>query len=212
MITNFILSFYRKSIKKPTSPPSKSSNLNAVCKICDKRFIHIASLRLHLIQHGLEDTFDDIDLRNKLYLFDPADMDVEKMQLSTDEELIVYIKAKINESDNERLYQIVTRSGQELMLSDTESEDDETDQDESVKKFYNCSKCVKIFKKSKDTMNHFNEDHQADLQDVPDKCATCNANFPNTVLLFKHLKSQCESKTKKFRCGVCNIKFMWIDR
>lgn len=128
-------------------------------------------------------------------------------------------------NEYEKLYQISTKDGHELFLSDSESEDEidsiptddrieltlSHDHDALQKKFYSCSLCSKIFNRSRESFIHLNDEHAYELENCVDKCLTCNKCFPNSYCLHKHLKSQCENKTKKLNCSVCSKKFMWLD-
>lgn len=182
--------------------------------------MRIVTLRNHLNQHLLTNTFDDVEIKNKIFLFNPLEVDLEK---STNEELHIYLKNKLSENDCDKFYQILTRDGHEMMLSDSESEDESdspgpTDDrielsldTDMTKKLYHCTKCTKTFKRSKESMHHMMLEHLLELPDFIDKCATCSKSFPNTGTLHKHLKSQCENKSKKLACNTCSKKFMWLD-
>lgn len=200
---------------------SRGTHLSAICKICDKKFQRICTLRTHLNQHLMSNTFDDADIKNKIFLFNPLEVDLEK---ADQDELHNYIKEKLSQNECEKFYQIMTRDGHEMLLSDSETEDEnETgppddrieltlDQNEIPKKFYNCTKCPeRMFKRSKETLHHMMLDHLHDAHEFIDRCASCNQTFPNAYTLHKHLKSQCESKAKKLACNTCGRKFMWLD-
>lgn len=198
----------------------RSTHLNAICKICDKKFQRIATLRTHLNQHLNSTSFDDIEIKNKIFLFNPLEVDLEK---SSSQQLHQYLRNKMNENEYEKFYQILTRDGHELLLSDSETEDESEadapddrieltlDQSSIVKKFYNCTQCSNLFKRSRESMNHMMTDHIHELENFVDKCITCSKSFPNAYTLHKHLKTQCENKSKKLNCNVCNKKFMWLD-
>lgn len=171
-------------------------------------------------------SFDDCDIKNKIFLFNPLEVDLEK---ASNEDLHTYVKSKMSENECEKFYQVVTRDGHELLLSDSETEDEnevcnpeddrielsasiEHDQAGSSKeKMYTCSRCIKTFKRSKESVRHMMSDHIHELVNFVDKCSTCNKSFPNNYTLQKHLKSQCENKSKKLACNTCNKKFMWLD-
>lgn len=203
--------------------PTKKSNYHAcLCKICDMKFYTIATLRSHLEQHIELADIDESEIRNKVFLFNPQDIDLEK---STDEELFQYLRNRISMNEYDKFYQITTLQGRELTLSDSESEDenDENTNEERIElnfndgstqpteKFYPCSFCHNIFKRSRDSVKHFRAEHSNVLQNCNEKCNSCNKCFPNIYTLQKHLKSQCENRSKKLNCNVCNKKFMWLD-
>lgn len=199
---------------------TRLSHLAAVCKICDKKFQRIATLSSHLNQHLMSTSFDDVEIKNKIFLFNPLEIDLEK---TSNPDLHQYLRNKMNENEYEKFYQILTRDGHELLLSDSETEDENEagppddrielglDQDSTPKNLYNCTLCPKMFKRSRDSMNHLMLEHIHEIQNCIDKCITCNKSFPNTYTLHKHLKSQCENKAKKLNCNICSKKFMWLD-
>lgn len=198
-------------------PQPPTSGFLVICKICDKSFQNISNLRYHLSQHVLSIEFDEVELKNKFFLFNPMEIDLEK---TSNEELHLLVKERINENDSEKFYQILTKDGTELTLSDSDSEEEtcedemtlqEQESREQNKRFYNCTRCVKIFHRSREANRHITEDHQMDQHEFMDKCIHCQKVFPNTLLLSKHLLGQCENKTKKFVCNVCSEKFMWVD-
>ncbi|KAL7010768.1 hypothetical protein ACKWTF_016866 [Chironomus riparius] len=211
----------QESDKIPKSQKPRPNYMNAICKICDKKFQKITALRTHVNQHLLSTSFDDTDIRNKIFLFNPLEIDLEK---SSNQDLHLYVKNKLNENECEKFYQIVTRDGHELLLSDSETEDENEmchpdDRIElsiehapiSTKIPYTCSRCIKTFARSKDSMTHMMTEHLHELNEFIDRCNTCSKVYPNNYMLQKHLKSQCENKTKKLSCSTCNKKFMWLD-
>lgn len=202
-----------------TLPRPRPTSLIAMCKVCDKKFQRIATLRAHLQQHLMTTAFDEIDIKNKIFLFNPLEVDLEK---ASNPELHQYLRNKLNENECDKFYQIVTRDGYEMLLSDSETEDESEDgptddrielglEEDTSKNIYTCSQCPKTFKRSRDSQTHMVLEHFHDLPNFVDKCITCNKSFPNTYTLHKHLKSQCENKTKKLTCNVCSKKFMWLD-
>jgi KRAB domain-containing zinc finger protein len=223
---NHVKDEHDEEISEETEKPQKnqqrprSSHITALCKICDKKFQRIASLRNHLNQHLMTTSFDDVDIKNKIFLFNPLDIDLEK---AANQELHQYLRNKMSENDCDKFYQIYSRDGHELLLSDSESEDENDisppddrielalEPDMIPKKFYNCSLCPKTFKRSRESVHHMITEHIHELDNFVDKCVTCNKSFPNVFTLHKHLKSQCENKSKKLNCNVCNKKFMWLD-
>lgn len=211
-----------EDMEKPlkSQRPLRTAHLTAICKICDKKFQRIATLRTHLNQHLMSTAFDDVDVKNKIFLFNPLDIDLEK---SSSAELHGYLRNRLAENDCDKFYQIISRDGHEMLLSDSESEDENEpgppddrielalDREAMPKKFYTCTLCPKTFKRSKESVGHMMLEHLHELPSFVDKCITCSKSFPNTYTLHKHLKSQCENKSKKLNCNVCNKKFMWLD-
>lgn len=207
------------SEKLPKIQKTRPNSLNAACKICDKKFQRISSLRTHLNQHLMTSSFDDVDIKNKIFLFNPLELDLEK---ASNQDLHMYVKNKLNQNEYEKFYQIMTREGNELLLSDSESEDESEicpddrieltlEPEHIAEKIYTCSRCTSTFKRSKDSVNHMMNDHIHELEEFIDKCMYCNKSFPNNYTLQKHLKAQCENKAKKLSCNTCNMKFMWLD-
>lgn len=198
----------------------RSTHIIATCKICEKKFQRISTLRNHLNQHLISTEFDNVDIKNKIFLFNPLEIDLEK---TSNQDLHQYLRNKLNESDCDKFYQILTRDGHEMLLSDSESEDEseagptddrielQLEQEAIPKKFYSCSLCLKTFKRSRESVNHMMLEHIHELESFIDKCISCNKSFPNVYTLQKHLKAQCENKSKKLNCNVCNKKFMWLD-
>lgn len=210
-----------ESDKVPKIQKSRPNYLNATCKICDKKFQRISTLRAHLNQHLMSSSFDDADIKNKIFLFNPLEINLEK---ASNQDLHLYVKNKLNETECEKFYQIMTRDGNELLLSDSETEDESEmcqhpddrieltlEQEAISDKNFTCSRCTSTFKRSKDSLNHMMIDHIHELEEFLDKCMYCNKSFPNSYTLQKHLKSQCENKAKKLSCNTCNVKFMWLD-
>lgn len=190
---------------------TKSNGLIAMCKVCDRTYRRIGTLRSHLNQHLMTTTFDEVDIKTKLFLFNPMEISLDT---STNQDLHQYLKRKIHENECESFYQIVTPDGYEMQLSDSEPEDDcEAGQsnEQDTKNFYTCSRCPKTFKRSRDSQTHMVVDHFQELQSFVDKCMTCHKSFPNPYTLHKHLKTQCANKTKKLSCSVCSKKFMWLN-
>lgn len=210
-----------ESEKLPKISKTRPNYLNANCKICDKKFQRISTLRVHLNQHLVTSAYDDADIKNKIYLFNPLEIDLEK---ATNQDLHAYVKNKLNENECEKFYQIMTREGNELLLSDSETEDENEisqhpddrielalEQESNTNNIFTCSRCTSTFKRSKESLAHMLTDHIHELDEFLDKCHHCSKSFPNIYTLQKHLKSQCENKAKKLTCTSCNLKFMWLD-
>lgn len=197
--------------QKTDRTATKSTGLIAMCKVCDRTYRRIGTLRAHLNQHLMTTTFDEVDIKTKLFLFNPLEISLDT---STNQDLHQYLKRKIHENECENFYQIVTPDGYEMQLSDSEPEDDSEagqSNDQDTKNFYTCSRCPKTFKRSRDSQTHMVVDHFQELQSFVDKCMTCHKSFPNPYTLHKHLKTQCANKTKKLSCSVCSKKFMWLN-
>lgn len=198
----------------------RSFHMTANCKICDKKFQRISTLRLHLNQHLTSTAFDDVEIKNKIFLFNPLEVDLEK---ASNQELHQYLRNKLNENECDKFYQIMSREGHEMLLSDSETEDEgevnptddrielALEQVQIHQNMYGCSLCQNTFRRSRESEVHMMAEHIHELQSFIDKCISCNKSFPNAYTLHKHLKSQCENKSKKLNCNICSKKFMWLD-
>lgn len=168
-----------------------------LCKICDNTFANIDELRIHLTGHIDPETLKDIDFTSKPYLFDSDELkDVHEVVL------IDYLREKFKYGNFEHFYQILSREGDELDLSDSDSETEPTRE-------YSCSKCNATFSKSKEILEHVEIHH--DLIIFSNTCEICKKQFPCKLLLERHLKKQCENKTKRFSCASCPLKFFWPE-
>ncbi|XP_053690975.1 zinc finger protein 595-like [Sabethes cyaneus] len=110
--------------------------------------------------------------------------------------------------DVTRFYQIVEPNGEELALSDSDSEPEEGDSpiEGLVRREHKCNVCQASFGRMKMIMEHVVNQHR------PEElmsCSHCQRGFPNNDLLVRHLKYQCENQNKKIFCPLCNERFMW---
>ncbi len=202
--------------KQPKIQKTRQTNFAVICKICDKKFQRISSLRTHLNEHLMSSAFDEVDIKNKIFLLNPLEIDLEK---SSNQDLHLYVKNKLNQNECEKFYQIMTREGNEGSLSDSSDDENELCPDDRIEltlekvseKIYDCTRCASTFKRSRDSISHMMNDHIHELEEFIDKCLHCSKSFPNHYTLQKHLKSQCENKSKKLNCSTCGMKFMWLD-
>lgn len=169
-----------------------------LCKICDKTLANIDKLRVHLTYHTAPGTLKDIDFSSKPYLFD-----FDEIRNVNDVVLIDYLIEKLKHGSFQNFYQILSREGQELDLSDSDSDT------EYATRKYSCSKCHATFNKSKEILEHVEIHH--DLVIFPNKCDFCKKQFPCKLLLERHLRKQCENKDKRFLCSLCPQRFFWSD-
>lgn len=148
----------------------------------------------------------EIDFTDKFELFDGS---IDAMNQANDS-LIQFIHEQLRNGENQRFYQILNINSWELNLSDSETESESemfANQNQNSIQGYQCSKCDQSFDRSWKILTHMKHDHPKDEFD--DKCSYCNRMYPNSMLLAKHLRAQCENTLKTFSCHVCGIKFMW---
>lgn len=149
----------------------------------------------------------EINFTEKLDLFDGLDFDATTQ---TNESLIQFVHDQLRNGENKRFYQIINNNSWELNLSDSETESESEMLDGSQSKLnveYQCSKCSQSFDRSWKIFAHMKDDHPND--EFEDKCSHCHRIYPNSVLLTKHLKAQCENTLKTHSCNLCGVKFMW---
>ncbi|XP_055612697.1 zinc finger protein ZFP2-like, partial [Uranotaenia lowii] len=172
--------------------------LEASCKICDTTYSRIIDLKNHLLVHGDTKCFPNIDLEHKSYLFENLQVvDCYKEHLSQ----------KVREGEVARFYQIVRTDGEELTLSDSDSEVEVGASIEGLnRRKHECGFCSKTFSRLKMIMKHATDSHSSD--DLKE-CTYCNKRFPNNKLLERHLKRQCENCDKRVVCNICNERFQW---
>ncbi|KAL1404550.1 hypothetical protein pipiens_018827, partial [Culex pipiens pipiens] len=168
--------------------------MEAICRICDATFERIAELRRHLRTHEDVKSFENVNIANKPYLFE------EGYVL---ENYLEYLVQQVCKGNLLRFYQIVEPDGEELELSDSDSEGED---EEVVRREHGCGLCQQSFPRIKLLREHAKSCHR------PEEligCKHCARGFPNTTLFMRHLRQQCENTTKKFHCTFCNEKFMW---
>ncbi|XP_065088678.1 zinc finger protein 271-like isoform X2 [Ochlerotatus camptorhynchus] len=177
----------------------EQGKMEAICRICDSSFDRIAQLRSHLRSHVDPESFADANIHTKPYLFE------EGYVL---ENYLDYLVQQVCKWDVLRFYQIVEPDGEELELSDSDSEPEEANQpvEGIVRREHVCALCSESFPRIKTIMDHARDQHRP--EDLIG-CRHCSRGFPSTELLVRHLKQQCENHHKKFFCTFCNEKFMW---
>lgn len=169
---------------------------SVLCKICDKTFTNIDELKVHLTCHTLPETLKNIDFSSKSYLFD-----FDEIKGVNEVVLVDYLVEKLKYGSFHNFYQILSREGQELDLSDSDTDT------EYPTREYRCSKCHATFNKSKEILKHVEIHH--DLVVFPNKCDSCKKQFPCKLLLERHLRKQCENKVKQHLCSSCPQRFFW---
>ncbi|XP_037040901.1 zinc finger protein 84-like isoform X2 [Bradysia coprophila] len=178
------------------------------CKLCDKSFSKISALHEHMDQHVNNiQTLADINFTEKLDLFDGLQFEATNQE---NDFLIRFVHDQLSNGHNGRFYQIVNSHAWELNLSDSETESESEMYNGMGKRFrmqHQCSKCDQIFDRSWKIFAHMKADHAND--EFADKCTHCLRIYPNSVLLTKHLKRQCENPFKAFNCNLCGVRFMW---
>ncbi|XP_055711594.1 zinc finger protein 271-like isoform X2 [Phlebotomus papatasi] len=177
----------------------------ALCRICDVTFNKISLLRNHLDKHKCLDSFEDINLTTKCYLFDNTKI---MPDMETNESLVNYVMNEICTGNSTRFYQITNSNGHEFELSDSDTAESDT---EGIidfnRKHYQCSACQQVFDRLYKILAHMKLDHIE--SDFTAKCLQCSKVFPNDDLLAKHSRLQCLNKEKMYFCRICKIKFMW---
>ncbi|XP_058825039.1 zinc finger protein 271-like [Topomyia yanbarensis] len=173
--------------------------MEAICRICDITFDRIAELRNHLKIHADPKSYASVNIQTKPYLFE------EGYVL---ENYLDYLVQQVCKWDVLRFYQIVQPDGEELELSDSDSEpgEDATPVEGIVRRNHLCALCNQNFPRISSIMEHAREQHP--VEELLG-CRHCAKGFPNSALLVRHLKQQCENHQKKFFCTFCNEKFMW---
>ncbi|XP_031621230.1 zinc finger protein 420-like [Contarinia nasturtii] len=115
------------------------------------------------------------------------------------------MQSKFEEISN--VYRINNDCGWELSLTDSETEN-EDEQIDGVQNMHKCEKCQKTFDRVYKIVCHMKIDHAVhEFQDI--KCMHCMQCFPNTALLSKHKRQQCENEHKHIICNMCNSRFFW---
>lgn len=149
----------------------------------------------------------EINFTEKLDLFEGLNIDAMNQSNDT---LIQFVYDQLRIGDNKRFYVIVNSNSWELDLSDseTESESEMCSQSKVTPNIgHQCKNCNQTFDRSWKIFAHMKDDHPND--EFVDKCSHCLRIYPNSALLTKHLKDQCENALKSFSCGLCGVKFMW---
>ncbi|XP_058825040.1 zinc finger protein 502-like [Topomyia yanbarensis] len=171
----------------------------AICRLCDTTFDRIAELRNHLRMHIDPTSFTTVNIQTKPYLFE------EGRVVDNYLENIIH---RVYNWDVSRFYQIVEPDGEELGLSDSDSEQEEGEPaiEGIIRREHSCEVCQKSFTRIKMIMEHAVDQHKPEELLA---CPHCTTGFPNRALLMRHLKHQCENHEKKIYCPFCNERFMW---
>ncbi|XP_059621870.1 zinc finger protein 271-like isoform X2 [Phlebotomus argentipes] len=176
----------------------------ALCRICDVTFSKISHLRNHLNKHKSLDSFEDVNLTTKCYLFDNTKI---MPDMETNESLINYVMNEICTGNATRFYQITNSNGHEFELSDSDTDESDAACQPDDQRQHQCSACQQVFDRLYKILTHMKLDHIE--SDFTAKCLQCSRVFPNDALLAKHSRLQCLNKEKMYFCRICKIKFMW---
>lgn len=154
-------------------------------------------------------SLSEINFTEKLDLFEGLNIDAINQANDT---LMQFVHDQLRSGNNQRFYLIVNSNSWELDLSDSETESESEMGDGSQSKMmanvgHQCTNCNQIFDRSWKIFAHMKDDHPND--EFVDKCPHCLRIYPNSALLTKHLKNQCENPLKSFSCNLCGVKFMW---
>lgn len=193
----------------------RSKTFKCTCNICESSFEKISDLRKHLMQHADdEQCFANIvALPKRSDFFEKVAFDL-RIQADdvTGEMLQLLFKSTIqNNLPLSSFYKISNEFGWEFSLSDSESETETTDHETAIQNQYNCTKCNESFDRLHKIISHVKNYHYETIAtDFADfQCTHCKCYFPNSHILNKHLRSQCENSNKKFSCKICGCRFMW---
>lgn len=178
---------------------AERGKMEAICRICDTTFDRIAELRNHLRTHADPKSFTDINIHTKPYLFEDG---------YVQENYLDYLVQQVCKWDVLRFHQIVDPDGEELELSDSDSEPEDMEHpiEGIIHREHVCGLCSQSFLRRKHIMDHAREQHNPEELFA---CRHCSRGFPSTELLLRHMKQQCQNQHKKFLCTFCNEKFMW---
>ncbi|XP_065088676.1 zinc finger protein 271-like [Ochlerotatus camptorhynchus] len=184
---------------KDDSADEADDKMRAICRICDATFDKIAQLRNHLRDHMNPESFTEVNIRTKPYLFEEGYIV---------DNYVDYLVQKICAWNVNRLYMIIEPDGEELSLSDSDSEPEEGDMpmEGIIRREHTCVVCNQNFPRIKKILEHAQSQHQTEQML---SCMHCSRGFPSNELLVRHLKLQCENQHKKFFCSFCNERFMW---
>ncbi|XP_062562946.1 zinc finger protein 420-like [Armigeres subalbatus] len=173
--------------------------MKAICRICDATFDKIALLRNHLRDHMKPESFNELNIRSKPYLFEEGFIA---------ENYVEYLVQKVCTWNVNRLYMIIEPEGEELTLSDSDSEPEEGEPplEGIIRREHTCLVCHQTFPRIKQIMEHAQSAHQTEELL---SCMHCSRTFPSNELLLRHSKLQCENQHKKFFCNFCGERFMW---
>ncbi|XP_058448437.1 zinc finger protein 569-like [Malaya genurostris] len=173
--------------------------MEAICRLCDATFDRIVELRNHLKVHIDPTSFATVNIQTKPYLFE------EGRVVDNFLENIIH---RVYNWEVNRFYQIVEPDGEELGLSDSDSEPEEGEPaiDGIIRREHSCAVCQQSFSRIKMIMEHAIDQHKPEELLA---CTHCSRGFPNKALLLRHLKHQCENHDKKIHCPFCNERFMW---
>lgn len=201
------------------------------CIICNMKFDRISELKSHVDWHiGNPKSLEASDLRVNEEMCEKFGIPNDNCQ---DFGQILYTKIQEDPANVSNLYSITNETGWELSISDSETENEDFCNENDSK--YSCGKCERHFDRLHKLMCHMKVDHNAHTQEFQEfKCSYCMQCFPNQSVLgmyahrrpfggvfivlnslfdfsfpAKHLRQQCENKTKTAVCLMCNNRFTW---
>lgn len=173
-----------------------------VCLLCNESFTRISKLKDHMSWHMSDvRSLDGIDFSVKhevLAKFSGFERDNPNLAYDIHKGLLE------NPNQLPKTYRITNEYGWELTLSDSETDSEE---DLNHPK-HNCGQCGQIFDRLHKLCYHMKHDHDIE-QFQQFKCAFCMQNFPNSLVLQKHLQQQCDNKSKNVVCTKCYGRFHW---
>lgn len=175
------------------------------CKICSLELGKIAKLKEHMTQHTTVNSFNEINMTSEWK------MTLGLTKPISHEEIINYIIKCIEEGSLSNFYSISTKSGNELSISDSETESDSDDQPftDYSRSVYKCEICCKIFERRYKILFHQQTDHSGD--ELKYQCPKCSWKFISSQLLNDHLRTLCNNENKRYSCDECGMKFTWSE-
>ncbi|KAH8383912.1 hypothetical protein KR009_011213 [Drosophila setifemur] len=171
------------------------------CKLCNLKCQRLEELRKHLTSHNdlesLVSLNQDSDVVREHFPGLPCDVEHIKQQVVAD----------ISQGELEKYASVTNFNGYELGLSDS---DEESSLEEPK---YHCIVCKETFTRKHRLVRHTLEEHaQTQEPQLPWKrCSFCKIGFLCPEVYNQHLRHQCHSKLKKYRCRRCPGKFMWPE-
>ncbi|XP_065363358.1 uncharacterized protein LOC135956717 [Calliphora vicina] len=184
---------------------SRTASAKAIirCGLCAQYFQKLEHLRQHMPLHA--DGVTGIDFKDCIYVkcFERSkSIDLVPMQLRIQN---AYIKSQIS-----CFYQAIDKYGNELDLSDSDSNTEENaDDGQTIKRQYGCDICKQMFAKRKLLLNHQQEQHNN--VPLPFTCKDCNQPYVSLDLLQQHLKRVCWNEHRRIaqQCDYCKARFIW---
>lgn len=191
-----------------TSWTQPNGSKQCICMICNASFDHIYELNGHIQGHLQNpDSLNQIDFSDKNEMLSKF----SNIDYNNSENIGELLHQQIVKSPKQivKIYRISNSNGWELSLSDSET-DDEPDTTSAEMTKYACGQCTMHYDRVHKIMCHMKLDHcDQRPKDYPHKCSYCFQCFPNSDILLKHKRQQCENEYKTNVCSMCNCKFVW---